>query len=332
MPAAPGRVAAHHRAIRADAALPPAVPKVRPGPRVRRARNAGAQLPAGHAPPMAAVPRELTVRPALAAGLHLLTVHGGLRRAVSSAGPTTTHAGPAGLLRAVPPVTMYGVRPATDRAGPRRATDPAGPRRATDRAEPRGRQRAAVSAARPGRQRADRVEHLAGTAAARPIVLIGTVLFDARTGLPRATEHAGPTDKTEPQRATGAAGRTVTRTARNAEIHTPLVSDQEAAGLARQTRRATVASDRILLPVLPVQLAGAARTPRRRGRPEAGPGKDRRRAKEGVTAHRGPPVAATAVARKGLLVAATAVGRRNGRLAGGRDRRAVPGCRGLAAR
>jgi hypothetical protein len=128
------------------------------------------------------------------------------------------------------------------------------------------------------------------------------------------------------------------------ETHTPLVNDREPVGLARgrepaglvrQTRLGTVASDRILLPV---RLADAARTARPRGRPAADPGKDHRHAKEGVTAHRGPPEAATAAGRKGLAEAATAAGRkglaaaarRNGRLAGGQG--AVPGFRRLVAR
>jgi len=152
------------------------------------------------------------------------------------------------------------------------------------------------------------------------------------------------------------------------ETHTPLVNDREPVGLARgrepaglvrQTRLGTVASDRILLPV---RLADAARTARPRGRPAADPGKDHRHAKEGVTAHRGPPeaataagrrdlpaaataagrkglaAAATAAGRKGLAAAATAAGRkglaaaarRNGRLAGGQG--AVPGFRRLVAR
>jgi hypothetical protein len=148
--------------------------------------------------------------------------------------------------------------------------------------------------------------------------------------------------KAGPQWATGAAGRTATR---NLETRTPLVSDRaaaglardRAAGLARQTRLATVASDQTPLGavpsdriLLPVRLAGAARTARRRGRPAAGPGKDHRRAKEGVTAHRGPPVAATVGGRKGLPVAATVAARRSGRPVG--DRGAVPGFRRLAAR
>jgi len=148
------------------------------------------------------------------------------------------------------------------------------------------------------------------------------------------------------------------------ETHTPLVNDREPVGLARgrepaglvrqtrlgtvaseQTRLGTVASDRTRLGtvasdriLLPVRLADAARTARPRGRPAADPGKDHRHAKEGVTAHRGPPEAATAAGRKGLAEAATAAGRkglaaaarRNGRLAGGQG--AVPGFRRLVAR
>jgi hypothetical protein len=153
-------------------------------------------------------------------------------------------------------------------------------------------------------------------------------------------------DQTGLRQATGAAGRTVIRNTRNTETPTPLVSgreaagparDQEAAGPARRIRLAIVASDQIRLGtgasgriLLPVPLAGAARTARRRGRPAVGPGKDHRRAKEGVTARRGPPVAATAAGRKGLPVAATAAARRNGRRAGGRG--AAPEFRRLAAR
>jgi hypothetical protein len=140
-------------------------------------------------------------------------------------------------------------------------------------------------------------------------------------------------DKAGPRQVTEAAGRRVTR---NAETRTPLVSDREAVGRARETRLATVASDPS---PLPAQIAGAARTARRRGRPAAAPGKDHHhQAEVGATAHRGPPVAVTVAAPRDPLVAAMAVlpvaamavGRRNARLAGGWG--AVPGFRRLAAR
>jgi hypothetical protein len=282
------------RAIRVAAAPPSAVAERCAALPARRARTEAARLPAGHARPRAAVPRDLLVRPGVAAGRLPLTGPAGAQRQAASTRPMTPHAGPVGRPRAQPRVTMRGPHPATARAGPP------------------GRPQAPVSAPRPRRQGLDREEPLRGSTASQGSAARRlTVPNAAMTGPPPATSHGGPTVRTVPPVVTVAAGRTVRTvplvvTVAAGRTVTPnrglrtvrRVSALEAVVRAREagTRPATVASGPILRPGRP---AGGARRAHPRGRAAAAPGMDLRDARRAVIAAPRRPATVTAIGAHG---------------------------------